>query len=296
MARNSLYGSFLNQIPSWVTGGDYGQITSAINNREISFDNAAQERQRTLNNDMILQQQQQQQELNSALADIWASDQRPTNLRDMYGAVIDSAAQTGNPMTSIDAMAKLAALDEDAQKRKMIDLKTAIDLAPNLPYSRINELLPGALSQPEADLIRQAAQPRASGRAASTVEIDPLAKNVVYLLSPDGVPVAVPRSKYNDYIGANYVDPERSPPAAVLQAQARAAEKLLPAQDNGPGTVDSILSFFGGAKPGEQQSKDQKDLVDNLPGKVGANNPNLVGWRNRKTGEVQYLPKGEKPK
>ena len=286
--RNSPYGSFLNQIPSWVTGGDYGDITGLLNQREASFQNLAQERQNTLNNEIALQEKQQAQNLDNTLADIWASDQRPSTLKDMYGVLVNAGADTKNPLVSIDAMSKLSALEEDAQKKKLIDLKEAVNLAPYLDYAKLNQVFPGALSPAEAAIAQQEGRRRVAGQKSAE---DPLNKNVVFMLDGEGTPTAIPRALYNVAIKNGYIDPDRSSPAAVAQAQAKAAAKLQPQSDAGPGVIDSVLGFFGGSKPGEAEAKKQKALVDNLP-----KDTTLVGWRNKKTGQTQYLPQGQTPK
>lgn len=286
MARSSSYGNLL-AIPRWVSGGEFGDITNLLNQREASFENLDQERAMTELRNMQVEQAQQAQDYQDAIAGRFSSG-APSDLRDVYQQMIQVANETGNPLQAIDIMEKVSNLEQESQRQKLIDLKNAADLADTLPFDRINSVLPGVITPEEASAIR-AERARRATRAGGGEEADPLSKNVVFLLDPNGTPTAVPRALYNQYIAQRYVDPERSSPALVAQAQQKAAEALRGTEEQGPGFMDRMLGFLGGSRPGEAEAEKQKQLVAELPQKFDT-------YRNRKTGQVVRVPAGQKPK
>jgi hypothetical protein len=286
MARSSSYGNLL-AIPKWVSGGEYGDISNMLNQREASFENLDQERAMTDLRDMQVEQAQQAQDFQDAIAGRFSGG-APSDLRGVYQQMIQVANETGNPLQAINIMEKVNNLEQESQRQRLFDLKNAADLADTLPFDRINSVLPGVITPEEASAIR-AERARRATRAGGSEEADPLSKNVVFLLDPNGTPTAVPRALYNQYIAQSYVDPERSSPALVLQAQQKAAQSLKGAEESGPGLMDRMLGFLGGGRPGEAEAAKQKQLVAELPQKFDT-------YRNRKTGQVVTVPAGQKPK
>lgn len=253
MARNSLYGSFLNQLPPWVLGGEYGQIAGVLNARENSFENVAQNKQQTLENDFKLQDRQQAQDLENALTDIWASEQRPATLKDMYGAIANAGAETGNPLTSMDAMAKLAQLDKEAQDKKLADLKNAMSAADVLGYERLNQLFPGALTPGEAAKIMQDSQRRERSAASAT------GRSYIMVDPTTGAPQLVPASEFNAKANQGWRQPKG----------ASGSDLFMQMMGQMMGIDPSQADMGGAQQPGVAPAAQQQQIVQGLQQQYG---------------------------
>lgn len=144
-ARTSLYTSAL-KMPEWVFGGDYGDLSKVMNQRDVSYENVAQNEQQTQLNDFKIEDQQRQERMREILNDRMGAS-RPATIRDAYQQMIDSAYEAGDPVMAMDYEAKRQAYEESKVNKRRAELAGAIGLADNLGYDRINEMYPGVLSK-----------------------------------------------------------------------------------------------------------------------------------------------------
>lgn len=292
--RTSLYGSVASMIPDWVFGGEYGDLTKLMNAREASYENlwqqqeqTRQQQQRTQINDATIQELQQQQAMADAL-DQQFKTSRPASLRDAYESMLNLALDSGDSGGVMKAMGFLNDVDESDRKRKLSDLKDAANLAGDgLGFDRINGLFPNVLTSQDVAAI--ASRSRRGGEGYTD-------RNVTYLLDPKTrLPVQVPRSEYNNYISAGYLDPTRSDPEKVIKAMMPQGNSDTPPTESGPGVIDSFLGWLG-SKPGEAPAQKQKALVKDIPATYGGTPPRKAAkgmkWQqNTSTGEFREVPR-----
>jgi hypothetical protein len=146
-----LYGKLLNSIdvPNWVFGGEYGDITKLLANREMA--NQAVEQK-----DLLLEESRREaedrrrrDEYQESLGDTVGTG----SLRDMYQRRMKKALETGNADIAAQLEEKLIAFDEREKDEKLKDRRDALKMSSDFPFEAIDALYPGALMKDVADKI-----------------------------------------------------------------------------------------------------------------------------------------------
>lgn len=185
--RSSAYGNILGQIPDWVFGGEFGDISNLLNNREQEYEQTRQAQTLSDIRDIALEQQQRQQQIDEEMrnSDIFADGRQPT-LGEMYDAKRKIAMQYGGiddvlgiekELGQIRAAQEKQARDQVEQDRK--DQKWNWEV-----------------------------EDRKKGRGSGGGGGDDEIKGTTTLIRPDGSPELVKKSEYNAKIKAGYRDPD----------------------------------------------------------------------------------------
>lgn len=144
--RQSLYGNMLKSVPEWVYGGEFGDISTLLNNRDISYENVAQEEIATDDAAMKLEDAQRQERMREILQDRTANS-RPATIRDAYQEMINAAYDAGDPMAAMEYEGKRQAYEDAQRTKRRAELTGALSVADNLSYDRLNKEYPGVLSR-----------------------------------------------------------------------------------------------------------------------------------------------------
>jgi hypothetical protein len=118
-------------MPKWVTGGEFGDLSNIMNQRDKSYEDVAQSEQQTESNRYGLDKLERQDEYRRRVAEVLGGETAPKDLRGMYEAMSAAAGETGNPEEIVKLREELDKLD--LQKRK--DVIGAIDIAEKGPYN-----------------------------------------------------------------------------------------------------------------------------------------------------------------
>ena len=142
--RRSLYGSLLNQIdvPEWVFGGEYGDITRLLGNREMA-------NQKVEQNDLLLEENRREAEERRRLDEYEKSLEDTVgtgSLREMYQRRMRKALETGNADIAAQLEEKLIALDERKENEKLKNRREALKMSSDFPFEAIDAIYPGALT------------------------------------------------------------------------------------------------------------------------------------------------------
>lgn len=183
--RSSSYGNMLGQLPDWVFGGEFGDISNLLNNREQEYQQTRQAETTNEIRDIALEEQRRQQRMDEEMRNsgIFSDGKQPT-LGEMYDTKRKIAMQYGgvDDVLSID---KELAQIRDAQEKEA--------------RQRIKE-------QREDE--EYAWRKERRGKSESGGSSDDEIKGVSKLIDPDGNPELVRKSEYNAKIKAGYKDPE----------------------------------------------------------------------------------------
>jgi len=183
--RSSSYGNMLGQLPDWVFGGEFGDISNLLNNREQEYQ---QTRGAETTNDMreiALEEQRRQQRMDEEMrnSDIFAGEKQPT-LGEMYDTKRKIAMQYG----SID---DVLGIEKELAQIKAAQEKQARDQA---EQSRKDQKWNWEIED------------RKKGRGSDRGDGE--IKGTTTLISPDGSPELIKKSEYNAKIKAGYRDPD----------------------------------------------------------------------------------------
>lgn len=190
--RTSLYANAL-KMPEWVFGGDYGDLSKVMNQRDISYETVAQNEIATEGANLKLEEAQRQERMREILNDRMGSS-RPATIRDAYQQMAEAAYEAGDPSTALEYESKGEAFDQAQLNKKRAEFASALGIADNASYGRVNEMYPGVLTQD--DYARNQKSKRAAKEEKTKV-----------LYGPDGTPEQIPQAAYNKYISAGYIDP-----------------------------------------------------------------------------------------
>lgn len=193
-SRTSVYTNAL-QLPKWVMGGEFGDLSTIMNNRDKQYEDVAQEEQQTESNDFKIEEERRKDRLREILNERVGSS-RPTSIRDAYEQMINAAYESGDPMAALEYEGKKQAYEQAELNRKRADMTSAVNLADNVDFARIQELFPGVLTRSDYDRNQKRKKAESAKEEKSKI-----------LLRPDGTPERIPERLYNEYIRNRYIDP-----------------------------------------------------------------------------------------
>jgi hypothetical protein len=147
--RSSLYSSAL-QIPDWVYGGEFGDLSGVMNARDISYENVAQEQQQTEENDFNLEARRRKERMRDILNER-AGQSRPATIREAYEQMINAAYESGDPVAAMELEGKKQDYEQAQLNKRRAEVTGAISLADNMDFNRIEELYPGVLTKSDYD-------------------------------------------------------------------------------------------------------------------------------------------------
>lgn len=279
--RSSVYSNAL-KLPEWVFGGDYGDISTLMNNRDKSYETTEQARQQTESNQYKLDAAEKAQAFSDLVGERFEGDSQPKTLRDAYQMMIQAANESGNPLEGVDILAKVNNLERQSSQDRMIDLKSARDLADAGSADLVRSLLPPEFQDQAETMVESRRPNRSKGPKERTIDMYDLTTGVLIPNVP--VSAAIQAQMSGRAVPAN--DP-----------RVRSGEIQLPSF---PGTEKPKATEGGGfwdffsssPKPGEAPAEQQKQLVDD----IGRQATEFTTFRNKKTGKEVTLPKGQRPK
>jgi len=219
MARSSAYSTLLSLAPPWVLGGDFGDTTKLLNNRELSDLTVERQAQENEKNQIALDEAERQKQLEDALK-VKFGENRPATLRDLYKNMADTALEKGDLGSVEKALTNLDKL----KRSDLSDLTSAINVADNMPsFEELDKHYPGILSK-EAWAYNQKKKKSASEQS----------RRRVTLLSPSGQLERVSEDEYNDKIRQGYYDPSIDPQdIAIIQRQIQRSNASPPPSSGG---------------------------------------------------------------
>jgi hypothetical protein len=290
-SRTSIYTNAL-KLPDWVMGGEFGDISTIMNNRDRQYETVAQAEQQTEKNQYDLEAKQREERMREILNDRMGNS-RPATIRDAYQQMADAAYEAGDPESALEYEAKREAYDQAQLAKKRAEFSGAIGIADNAGYDRVNELYPGVLTADDYNRNQRRAR-------ASTEKTYPMYNTETKKIDP-AVPYseAMKRQESGKWIFTK--DPSFNDGGLNLNMGA-------PEESSSGGGLFGGL--FGG-KPGQAPSEKQKQTVEGLaestPGKgaektVGAKappqssapprppRPGMKWQQNKKTGEYREVP------
>lgn len=144
-SRTSIYTNALN-LPKWVMGGEFGDLSEIMNNRDISYENVAQKEIVTENANLKLEDDQRKERMREILQER-TGNSRPATIRDAYQEMINAAYDAGDPIAAMEYEGKRQAYEDAQLNKRRSELTGAIAAADNLGYDRLNEYYPGVLSK-----------------------------------------------------------------------------------------------------------------------------------------------------
>lgn len=267
MARSSMYGQMVQQLPKWVLGGEFGDISNLLNNREQEYEATRQADVLNDMRDITLDREQRQADFEEELRrrDIFGgNDGQPPTLRDMYGRVRDVAQELGNYEDVIKMQEKLENLERQRQQDEI--------------NKRVRE------SMIES---RNRTGTRSSGGGGS--------KRLFTLENPEtgekGIFLA---DEANEKLEQGWDIYKRDDLAEVL----RGGDKKAPEKPSEPSATSRFMSgLLGDTKPGEKETEQQKEIVEQIRSEAAATvkpprppKPGMKWQRNKKTGELREVP------
>jgi hypothetical protein len=276
-----MYGSVASMIPEWAFGGDYGDISNMLNNRDLSYENLKRQEIANDANAIELEAMQRRSRINDALAGQF-QEAPPATIRDAYMQMRGAAFDAGDVGTALDIQNKLENIDKAARAQKISDLEDAAKLAPVLGYARLNEFFPGALTPQEAGAIAQYHR-RTLGDGSKEKMLDAIDPSTGFF-SQIPLSQALAAQQRGLILEPSSAEKER----IRLEAKANAS---APQTESGPGLINGLFNWLG-SKPGEKEEAQQKAIVENISKQA----TKFRTYRNKKTGEIITLPEGQKPK
>lgn len=134
MARNSLYGGYLNRIddtqskiPNWVFNSDYGELDRQLQNADQQAWQTETARQNAYNNQYqneILQEKIQREDaLNQAFR-----NSPPATIREAYSLMLQKAQDMGDYEDIVSGLSKLEKLDEAERDKRFSDITSAYNM------------------------------------------------------------------------------------------------------------------------------------------------------------------------
>ena len=279
--RSSVYSNAL-KLPEWVFGGDYGDLSTLMNNRDKSYETTEQARQLTESNQYKLDAAEKAQAFSDLVGEQFQGDSQPKTLRDAYQRMIQAANESGNPLEGVDLLEKVDNLERQSSKDRLVDLNSARDFADTGSTDLVRSFLPPEF-QDQAETMVESRRSKGRGNGKeSTMDMYDLTSGI---LIPD-VPIiaAVKAQMSGRAIPAN--DP-RVKSGEIQLPSFPGTEKPKPEEGGG------FWDFFSSnSKPGEAPVKEQQKLVDD----IGRQATEFTTFRNKKTGEEVKLPKGQRPR
>lgn len=133
MARTSAYSTILSSlnIPSSVFGGQYGDISNRLNERDAKFESLQNQELLNDSNSIKLENQKRQEEYDKSLEDIFQSE-RPKTMRDLYEAQLGKAIETGNGDMAAELQKGILQYEENEREKRIKDFSNAAGLADNI--------------------------------------------------------------------------------------------------------------------------------------------------------------------
>jgi hypothetical protein len=230
-------------MPKWLTGGEFGDLSTLMNNRDKQYEDVAQSEQQTESNDFKLEEDRRKDRMREILNDR-VSNSKPASIRDAYEQMINAAYESGDPMAALEYEGKKQAYEQAELNKRRADMTSAVNLADNVAFDRIEELFPGALTRSDYDRNQRRKKAESAKEEKSKI-----------LLRPDGTPERIPERLYNEYIKNRYTDPnfdDRDP--RQIRAEFEKASRGANGED---GSSDS--GWLGGLIPYAQKG-------DRVPG------------------------------
>jgi hypothetical protein len=257
----------VKQLPNWVLGGEFGDISNLLTDRDQRTANLRRDEQLNTAREIDLENKQREAELEREIRNrgiFGGNDQGPITLRDMYGRVRDTAAELGSYEDAIRMQEKIESLERQQQQDEL--------------SQRVRE------SMIES---RNRGGTRGSGGGGSkrlfTLENPETGEKGIFL--PD---------EANEKLQQGWDIYKRDDLADILGG----GNKKGPEKPSEPGATGRFLEgLLGGKKPGEDPAKEQEKLVEGIKDQAATINrparppkPGMKWIRNKKTGELREVP------
>ena len=243
MARTSSYGNMLNQLPNWVFGGEFGQISNLLTDRDQRRASLMQTEQQNDLREIALEDQRRQEEMDRKMREMdifGGNDQTPATLRDMYGRMRDVAKEMG----SYEDVLKMQEKIENLDRQKQLD----------------------DLNKTYREAMTEAAGRRGTGGGrGKTYNLINATTGEVELNVNEATAEALMDSDSNWIVN---VDPDRRSKIEEAKRIKQEAERKKQAESQGPGIIDRIGQFFGGKKPADEAIKKQVNLTEDIKNKA----------------------------
>jgi hypothetical protein len=161
-------------MPEWVFGGDYGDISNMLNDRDNKFEIL---RNNELVNDagqIKLDKQKRVNEYEKSIQGIPSDPTSPLSLGEMYRLQIAQANKTGNPDIARELEGKLADMEREQRKQEITEFTNAANLADTISPDVLATKYP-KFPKSEAQRIYNERRKKSEGEreGASVVAIDP---------------------------------------------------------------------------------------------------------------------------
>lgn len=115
MPRSSAYGSILGQIPDWVFGGEFGDISNLLNKRDSDAEKLRQQEIQTEANDIQLTSKKRGAKQDEMMIDQLSTLGENPTLRDLYELQRKAAIDAGSPDDLIKAQENLYKIQRQDQ-------------------------------------------------------------------------------------------------------------------------------------------------------------------------------------
>lgn len=265
MARSSAYGDILSQLPKWVMGGEYGDVSNLLASRDNQLEILRNNQIQNDRNELKLEEDKRRDDLDAQMRqmDIFKGDSgsQPT-LRDMYGKVRDAASQLGSYEDVLKMQEKLDSLDRQRQQDELNKIyKESLIEAKNRSGSKNSG---------------------SSSKRLFQLENQDTGEKGVFLAD-----------EANQKLQEGWDFYDKNDISHVLNRGVK-QPKNIPSE---PGVLDRFVSGLLGSKPGEKESDQQKKIVEQI--KTDATTlvspsrpprPGMKWQRNKKTGELREVP------
>lgn len=290
-SRTSIYTNAL-KLPDWVMGGEFGDISTIMNNRDRQYETVAQAEQQTEKNQYDLEAKQREERMREILNDRMGTS-RPATIRDAYQQMADAAYEAGDPESALEYEAKREAYDQAQLAKKRAEFSGAIGIADNAGYDRVNELYPGVLTSDDYNRNQRRAR-------ASTEKTYPMYNTETKKIDP-AVPYSEAMQRQDSGKWIFTKDPSFNDGGLNLSMGAPVESA------SGGGLFGGLFGGKPGQAPSEKQKQTVEGLAESTPGKgaekaVGAKaapqnstpprppRPGMKWQQNKKTGEFREVP------
>jgi hypothetical protein len=182
--RSSLYSSAL-QIPEWVYGGEFGDLSKVMNARDIDYERVAQSEQQTEENEINLEAKRRKERMRDILNER-AGQSRPATIREAYEQMINAAYESGDPVAAMELESKKQNYEQAQLNNRRAEVTGAIGLAEKGPYGVLKTVYGDnvPISEEDANAIynrrgRSSSDGRTSERKEKYVEVYDTEDNII---------------------------------------------------------------------------------------------------------------------
>lgn len=175
MARNSAYGNILSsmKMPDWVFGGEYGDISNMLNQRDNAFEVLQQNELQNEQRQIVLDKQRRMNEYEKSVPNMPSDPTDPLSLGEMYRLQIAQANKTGNPDVASEIQVKLAELEKQQEKQKIADFTNAANMADTISPEVLGQIYPNFPTSEARKIYNSRRQKGTEREGPSTTAIDP---------------------------------------------------------------------------------------------------------------------------